>query len=180
MYHSPLDVSVIGKASAAGARPSMCWKLSATLAAWGAVRQKLTVLLALTIGPAHVVGTGPVVGLAEFTIVGAAWARAACLTELEGNASVGEVKPAAPRPAAPLRRAGSRRICMGDLLWPGCVLQLAGWESPASRARPCPDPSSSRNPSNGVDRLPASGGRLIEPQPSSAGRPTRPSAASSR
>src|ERR1035437_2461971 len=130
MYHSPLDVSVIGKASAAGARPSMCWKLSATLAAWGAVRQKLTVLLALTIGPAHVVGTGPVVGLAEFTIVGAAWARAACLTELEGNASIGEVKLAAARTAAPLLRARSVRICMGDLLWPGCVLQLAGGSPP--------------------------------------------------
>jgi hypothetical protein len=96
----------------------MFWKLSTTVVAWGAVRQKVTVPSALTIGPTHVVGTGPVARVAEFTIVGAAWARAACLTELEGAASIVEVKPAAARIATPLLRARTRRIpvCIGDLL----------------------------------------------------------------
>ena len=69
MYQSPPAPSVIGNASAAGESPSMFWKFSCTLVACGAVRQKVMVPLELTVGPAHVVGTGPVVGVAELTTV---------------------------------------------------------------------------------------------------------------
>jgi len=47
----------------------MFWKFNCTLVACGAVRQKVMVWFELTVGPAHVVGTGPVVGVAELTTV---------------------------------------------------------------------------------------------------------------
>jgi hypothetical protein len=47
----------------------MFWKFSCTLLACGALRQKVMVPSELTVGPAHVVGTGPVVGVAELTTV---------------------------------------------------------------------------------------------------------------
>ena len=60
----PVSPLVIGKASAAGESPSMCWKFKSTPVACGALMQKVMVPLSLTVGPAHVVGTGPSVGVA--------------------------------------------------------------------------------------------------------------------
>src|SRR4051794_29864564 len=74
MYQMPLVVTDMGCASAFGARPSMSWKFSWTLVAWGAEIQNVTVKLLFTVGPLHDVGTGPGVGLGELTIGGAsAW-----------------------------------------------------------------------------------------------------------
>src|SRR5437763_5264226 len=101
MYQSPPDPCVIGNASAAGESPSMFWKFSCTSVACGAVRQKVMVPLELTVGPAHVVGIGPVVGVAELTTVcevAADVIRAALLGDADACVPrVTTVAPAAPK-----------------------------------------------------------------------------------